>query len=210
MHRATDWSAVVLLSFLLSSCAAPQVKRPFQNFKDLRDQNVVKQGFDYSCATGALATLLTYYFDDPVQETELLVEILETLPEEVITNRKKEGLSLLDLKKAGQRRGYQVFGVQLTCAALTKLSAPILVYLEDEDLKHFAILKGVRADRVFLADPSRGNLRMSVARFCPLWKGKFALLISKPGFEPTENLLRVEQTQPLRPELAAMRRRLFP
>ena len=35
---------------------------PLRSLKDLRDENLVKQRFDYSCGAAALATILRYGF----------------------------------------------------------------------------------------------------------------------------------------------------
>jgi predicted double-glycine peptidase len=71
--------------------------------------------------------------------------------------------------------------VKLKYAGLTQLKGPVLVYLEKDDYKHFAVLKGVAGDRVYLADPSRGNVRMAVFRFAEEWSG-IALILGKKGF----------------------------
>ena len=48
-----------------------------RTLKELRDQYVVKQEFDYSCGAAALATLMRYYFGDHVTEYEIL-KLLES------------------------------------------------------------------------------------------------------------------------------------
>ena len=52
--------------------------------------------------------------------------------------------------------------------------------LRDE---HFAVLRGVRGDRVYLADPSRGNIRMPVYAFLDTWlqdDGKGLIFVVEP------------------------------
>ena len=73
----------LLIAFFVCGCAGNILPKPFKNWKQLKEKNVVMQGFDYSCGTGALSTLLTYYFNDPVSEIELIKDILNHLPEEV-------------------------------------------------------------------------------------------------------------------------------
>jgi hypothetical protein len=48
----------------------------------------------------------------------------------------------------------------------------VIVFIEPRGYKHFAVLRGVRGDRVYLADPSRGNLRMPAYRFLDGWLGE--------------------------------------
>ena len=111
---------LLIFFFLIFGCAnITTTSHPaFKNFKQLKEANIIMQSFDYSCGAGALATLLTYYFNDPVTEAELLDDILKHIPEELIKNRKKDGLSLLDLKHAAQRRGYKAYGVKLKNTSL--------------------------------------------------------------------------------------------
>lgn len=155
-------------------------KHRFMSWVDRRDQYVVKQNYDYSCGSSAMATLLHYYYGDDLNEGEILKDVFAHLDQEAVRNRTQEGFSMLDLKRFAERRGYQAIGVKLKYTALPKLAGPILVYLEAADFKHFAILRGVREDRVYLADPSQGNLRMSIYRFLKIWPG-YALVINKPG-----------------------------
>ena len=62
---------------------------PHQIDKSVRDENVVKQGYDYSCGAGALATLLTYGVGDQVTEAEIMQELLKTLPKDIEALKKR-------------------------------------------------------------------------------------------------------------------------
>jgi predicted double-glycine peptidase len=179
------------------------------SWKELRDRNVVIQRFDYSCGSGALATLMRYYFGDNVNEEEILRSILSRMTEEEVKDREKNGLSLLDLKRCAEQRGYQAVGVKLKYASLPKLKGPVLIHLEREDYKHFAVLKGARGDRIYLADPSRGNIRMSVDRFAREWSG-IALVLGKSGFGlPQKYPLALDDQEPVQNELLEARRSLY-
>lgn len=192
------------------STGALRFAKPVASWKDIRERNVVMQQYDYSCGAAAMATLMRYYFGDPVTEREILKSIIDGLSEEELKKREKEGFSLLDLKQFAERRGYQAVGVRLELSALPKLRGPVLVYLELPDSKHFAILRGVRQDRVYLADPSRGNLRMPVFRFANQWPSGIALVLGKPGFgTPPDTPLSVDQTGPFRIELEDAREALY-
>jgi len=174
-------------------------------WKDIRERNIVMQRFDYSCGAAALATLLNYYFKDDVKEADILNGVLDNLSEDEVKNRQEKGFSLLDLKNFAERRGYQAVGVRLPPSALPKLPGPVMVYVERQNYKHFAILRGVVGDRIYLADPSRGNIRMSVDRFLEEWPG-ITLVLDKPGFDlPREHPLDLEQELPIRPELQIAR-----
>ena len=156
-------------------------EKTLHSWQALRDQNVVIQRYDYSCGAGALATLMSYYFGDDITEEEILFGILGSMTKEEVLDREEKGFSLLDLKRYAEKRGYQAVGVKLKYASLKQLKGPVLVYLKKDDYKHFAVLKGVVGDRVYLADPSRGNVRMAVFRFVEEWSG-VALILGKKGF----------------------------
>jgi hypothetical protein len=66
---------------------------PLKSLKDLRDENLVKQRFDYSCGAAALATILRYGFGDEVAEREILKELFDLLSEDEEDLRRKEGFT---------------------------------------------------------------------------------------------------------------------
>ena len=140
-----------------------------KSIKDMRDQGVVKQGFDYSCGSGALATLLTYGLGDTVFEEEILVQLFGYLSKDEEAFKKKEGLSLFDLQKIAQERGHKAQGFRLTPENFASIKRPIIVFIKPNGYEHFAVLKGVRNDRVYLADPSLGNVRMPIYKFLDMW-----------------------------------------
>jgi uncharacterized protein len=160
--------------------ATPRITR--HSLKDLRDTHVVKQRLDYSCGAAALATLMRYYYDDPTTEAELLRIIVARLSADEQRLRQTRGFSLLDLKYAAEARGYRAAGFKLTVADLTRLAAPVIVFVQPLAYKHFAVLRGVSGGRVFLADPARGNVRMTIDRFLGEWDG-IVFVLGKPGEE---------------------------
>jgi predicted double-glycine peptidase len=179
-------------------------------WKDVLENNIVMQRFDYSCGAASMATLLQYYFEDPVSEDEILREMTETLDEKELEKRRKEGFSLLDLKQYAERRGYQAIGVRLDVKALKQLKGPVLVFLELPRSDHFAVFRGVREDRVYVADPSRGNVRMPIYQFVEEWPSGIALVVVKDGNDlPSEYPLALEYNESFRLELRSVRRALY-
>ncbi len=136
--------------------------------KELRDQNVVKQQLDYSCGAAALATLISGYYGENTSEKELLDLLnarLVSMSDKEKSRKRLNGFSLLDLKLVAQQKGYKAAGFKLTIDQLKQLAAPVIVFVRPMGYHHFAVLRGISDDRVYLADPGRGNLRMSLARF---------------------------------------------
>jgi len=146
-----------------------RVRLSLKSVKALRDENVVKQGFDYSCGAAALATLLTYALHDPATEVDILRAVLASLSKEEDAARKKKGLSLLDLQHVAEARGHRAQGFRLAPAYLSKLQGPVMVFIKPRGYEHFAVLKGVQGDRVYLADPSLGNVRLPLYTFLAYW-----------------------------------------
>jgi predicted double-glycine peptidase len=178
-----------VLVFLLTGCAMPQewlrqgepnVQR--HTWKELRDMNVVKQEKDYSCGAAALATLMIYYFGDKITEEEILDRLNSFMNEEERKKKTLVGFSLLDLKKAVQSMGYRAAGFKLAPEQLARLTAPVMVHVEPRGYKHFAVFRGMSWRRVYLADPARGNLRMSLERFLDEWSG-IIFVLGKKGEE---------------------------
>ncbi len=171
--------ALVLLLLGQSSQAAnigigsgTRIDVPVKSMKDLRDKDLVKQRLDYSCGAAALATILRYGFGVEVTERDILIDLFDLLSEEEEGLRRKEGFSLLDLQQVSQARGYKAQGFRLAPEYLPKLGGPVIVFIEPRGYKHFAVLRGVKGDRVYLADPSRGNIRMPAYRFLEGWLGE--------------------------------------
>jgi hypothetical protein len=164
---------------------APSTTRPNvtrHSFKELRDRYVVRQALDYSCGAAALATLMRYYFDEPVSEAQILKLLVSGLNAEELRLKQRRGFSLLDLKNAAEALGYRAAGFRLTSDDLAKLATPVIVFIEPFEYKHFAVYRGVSAGRIFLADPARGNVRMTIERFLTEWTG-IVFVLGKPGEE---------------------------
>lgn len=186
---------------------------PLESAKALRDRGVVRQASDYSCGAAALATLLTYSLGDTVDEVTILRPILEPLRKDRGRLRKKEGLSLLDLRGEAQARGYKAEGFRLTPEVLPKLKRPVIVYIKPRDYPHFAVLKGIRADRAYLADPSLGNVRFPIYKFLEMWldetgKGIVFVVERKDGRWAEDYLLKLPVDGTSQPEILSARQML--
>ena len=176
---------------------------------EFRDENLVRQQFDYSCGAAALATLLRFGLGEAVTERQIVDDLFAGLEQDAATKREKEGFSLFDLQQVAQRRGFKAEGFQLEPQYLAQLNGPVIVFLETLGYKHFAVLKGVRGDRVYLADPSRGNIRMPAYRFFEAWMRDGAGIVfvvepqdAKPG---RVNVLRPDPSRLTQPEIIGVR-----
>jgi len=195
----------------------PPIRTPDQNvgkrvwsWKALKQRHVVMQQYDYSCGAAALATVARYYWGDPVTEEGFLLAILATLSREEVRDRMENGLSMTDLKNAAVAGGYQAVMGRRTLAQMTELKAPVIVRLVQNDYEHFVVFRGVLKDRVFIADPIRGNLRMSIQQFDLQWQDDVILVMAKPDTDLPKNApLALKYHSPVQPELQPVRRLLM-
>jgi predicted double-glycine peptidase len=149
---------------------------------EIRRDRVVVQKWDLSCGAAALATILNYQHGDPATESEITRALLQR--REYLSDpsrlRVQQGFSLLDLKRYVDQRGYEGVGYgHLTLQNLLE-KAPVLVPLSLHGYNHFVVFRGMRGDRVLLADPAWGNRTVRVERFERAWIE--APKIGKVGF----------------------------
>jgi len=148
-----------------------QAAEPVRSLLEMRQQNVVMQQWDLSCAAAALATILRYQFGEPVTERSVALGLIRR--EEYIANpdlvRIRQGFSLLDLKRYVDGIGYQGIGLgQMEYEDLLE-RAPIIVPVNAFGYPHFVIFRGATDRTVLLADPAFGNTTLSVEKFKAAW-----------------------------------------
>ncbi len=204
---ATVWAANISIG------SGIRIDPPVRSMKDLRDKDLVKQRFDFSCGAAALATVLHYGFGEKVTEREILVELFDLLSEEEKKVSREKGFSLLNMQRVAQARGYKAQGFRLDAQYLSRLVGPVIVFIEPRGYKHFAILRGIKGDRVYLADPSRGNIRMAVHTFLEGWldetgKGIIFVIEPKTGLPESKMPLTLSIKGLPQPELMTVREML--
>ncbi len=150
---------------------------------EIRQAGVVRQKWDLSCGSAALSTLLTHDHGDPTPESAIIVSILRrTDPVKV---KSRGGFSLLDLKRFVEARGYRAKGYAgLAVADLVGFGVPAIVPIRVKGYDHFVVFRGVRGDRVVLADPAFGNVTMRIDRFKELWKNGIGFVVLRRGPAP--------------------------
>jgi len=96
---------------------------PMTTFLELRFKTVYKQQYDFSCGSAALASLLTFHYDDPVTEQSVFVDMYQKGDQKKI---QKLGFSLLDIKLYLERRGYRADGFKINLDQLVTANAPAM------------------------------------------------------------------------------------
>jgi predicted double-glycine peptidase len=138
------------------------------SLKEMREEGVVIQQWDTSCGAAAVATVLTFTFNDPVSEREVARGLLrQTEPLKV---RYRGGFSLLDMKRYVAERGYRAIGFRgMSFEDIRYMDAPI-VPVDFHGYNHYVVFKGVTPEGdVHLGDPAFGNRMMSREAFEAGW-----------------------------------------
>ncbi len=151
---------------------------PLRTIKQLKYERLfrttVQQQFDYSCGSAALATLLTYHYNRPVSEQVVFKAMFEVGDQEKI---RREGFSLLDMKRVLAANGYQADGVEATLDDLAKVGVPAIVLVQENGYNHFVVVKGLRENRVVIGDPALGTRVMTRQQFESIWKKPILFVI---------------------------------
>ncbi|TWU40644.1 C39 family peptidase [Novipirellula artificiosorum] len=159
-------------------------QKPVESWKERKTRHVVMQQRDYSCGAAALATLIRFYWGHRVNESMVLTVIEGMLTNEQLQERAKEGLTIADVKDAAVKMGYQATVGQVSFAKLAESKVPVIMVVNLGGTNHFVVCRGVFGDCVFLADPIRGNIRISSSYLQKIWI-KNAILVVAPEGETT-------------------------
>ena len=153
--------------------SAPAIR----SLKSLREEGVIMQKWENSCAAAAIATVLTFAFGHPVSERFAASSMLEkTNPDKI---RNQGGFSLLDLKTFVEGRGFEGAAYKnLSVEDLALFKAPI-VPIRISGYNHYVVINSIRNNRVYLADPSFGNLVQSVDNFEKSWIDGLAFVVTE-------------------------------
>ena len=171
---------------------APEPVQVFPN-QYFKYKHIVHQAFDYSCGSAALTTILEFHLGLAVTEKDAMEGMLEHGEKDKIIARR--GFSLLDMKRYVATLGSDSGGFRGDMKDLAALDQPAIVPIDYAGFKHFVVVKGVRDGKVYIADPSAGNIAFSVTEFAGLWdKGTlFVIYPSKTRPAVQSNLTLTDQ-----------------
>lgn len=159
--------SAVDLTRLTGATATPVVK-PMRTMRDLRYRELLRQRYDFSCGSAALASLLHYGYGLDVDEPALIEKMMVGVdPHEVVRN----GFSMLDMKRYVEAIGLRAHGFRIDADALYRLQMPVIALLDIRGYRHFVVVKGAAGGRVFVADPALGHRVMPEAEFVRGWNG---------------------------------------
>lgn len=180
--------SLVLLAVLGASVGAPlahagevvipgtggEYKVRTVSLKEARFRTTVRQQYDFSCGSAAVATLLTYQYGYPVTEQEVFQEMYLRGNQPKI---RQEGFSLLDMKRFLEARGFLADGYELPLSKLEETQVPAIVLIVENGYHHFVVVKGVRGNRVLVGDPAMGTRALSREHFERIWDSNLLFVI---------------------------------
>jgi predicted double-glycine peptidase len=138
------------------------------SWRDLPFRTVIRQQYDYSCGSAALATLLRFHYGIELGEGDIFRAMYEAGDQEKI---KKVGFSLLDMKRYLEARGFKADGFKMSLAALAKTDTPAIALIDQNGYKHFVVIKGIRDKEILIGDPTLGLQSYPHATFLKMWNG---------------------------------------
>lgn len=147
---------------------------PVKSFVERRFTTVYRQQYDFSCGSAALASLLTFHYDDTVDEQSVFIDMFQHGDQEKI---RREGFSMLDMKRYLERRGYRSDGFKIDLNKLRSTGSPAITIINHNGYMHFVIIKGVDEYKVLLGDPAQGVKSMDRPEFEEMWGNRILFLI---------------------------------
>ncbi|MCI0150811.1 C39 family peptidase [Paraburkholderia sediminicola] len=144
------------------------------SLKEARFKRTIRQQYDFSCGSAALATLLTYQYNTPTTEQTAFAAMFESGDRDKIRN---EGFSLLDIKRYLEAHGFLADGYDLPLEKLEQAQTPAIVLITDHGYHHFVVVKGMRNGRVLVGDPATGTRVMSRESFEQKWQDRVLFVI---------------------------------
>lgn len=166
-------------------------------WKDNRDANITKQDVDYSCGASSLSTILTYFYQTPKTEQQVLDDMA------------LDGVmaSFADLAMVSQKYGFVARGMMMDYDTLAKIKIPVIVYVNHKRSDHFSVVRAIDGNNVYLADSGWGNRTLTRKQFEKLWltadkntAGKVLLILPTTDHQKQlsdKSFVAIHQTQTL-------------
>lgn len=167
------------------------------SLRDMPFRTVVRQQYDYSCGSAALATLLTHHYGRRTDEATIFQAMYAAGDQEKI---RRVGFSLLDMKRYLAAQGLKADGYRWSLQDLERATAPAIALIKLGTYRHFVVVKGVRRGQVLVGDPAQGLKLYPIAEFGKVWDGVVftAGRAAEPAYNRTEEWAHL-QLNPLAP-----------
>ncbi len=140
-------------------------------------RSVVRQKYDFSCGSAAVATILTYHYGRKTNEQEAFKSMWEKGDQTLI---KKAGFSMFDMKNFMNNIGFETQGYKYSMEQLRRSKRPMIVLLDLNGYKHFVVVKGVNDQYVLTGDPVIGLSQYKIKDFEKRWNNIALGVVQKP------------------------------
>ncbi len=138
------------------------------SWRDIPFRTVVRQQYDYSCGSAAVATMMRFHYGLDINESEVFQSMYARGDQARI---RSVGFSMLDMRSYLESRGFRADGLRLTLDRLATLNTPTIALISHDGYRHFVVVKGISADRVLVGDPTFGIQTYTRAEFAEVWNG---------------------------------------
>lgn len=169
--------ALAVTPFLVSAGVVPiggDYTLRVESMVDKRFDRIYRQQYDFSCGSATLASLLSFHYNDNVDELSVFRDMFENGDQQKI---RQQGFSLLDMKHYLTRRGYQSNGFNISLSQLAEAKLPAITIINSAGYMHFVVVKAQRDNEVLVGDPAVGLKVMSKESFKEMWEGRIIFLI---------------------------------
>ena len=95
----------------------------------------------------------------------------------------RRAFSLLDMKRLVGALGYPSGGFRAKIDDLKELDHPAIVPIHYAGFKHFVVIRTIKNNRVFIADPSVGNISFTLPQFEEKWDQNVLFIVFPGGTE---------------------------
>ncbi len=141
---------------------------PLNSITESKFDGVVKQFHDFSCGSAAVATLLSYHYEQAVGEEEVFTYMWENGEKKKIESL---GFSMLDMKKYLDANGFKADGFKIPLEKFRKYNVPGIVLINTNGYQHFVVIKGINDRMVLVGDPALGKRVIPLEDFKKQWGG---------------------------------------
>ena len=147
------------------------------SWSEIPFRTVIRQQYDFSCGSAAVATLLSYHYGHQMPERPIFGAMWAVGDQPLI---RKMGFSMLDIKQYLDSLGFKTQGFRLSLDQLRAVDHPGIIILNLRGYKHFVVVKGVTKDQILVGDPMIGLTRYTVADLAAHWNGIFLTIVDSP------------------------------
>ena len=142
--------------------------RHVASIRELRFARVIRQQFDFSCGSAAVANLLTYSYDRPINERDVFSLMWAKGDQAAI---QKVGFSLLDMQTYFAAIGLNSDGYKVDFDQIATIGVPAITLITTKGYNHFVVVRGVRDGEILVADPALGLRKLAKEDFQKIWSG---------------------------------------